>query len=1297
MPVGWTPDAAFNLEPSYNQVESYRVSSGSYGLQLGSLDSEPVPNLSQSFTDVSGASYVLSFNLAYGGSGDPNAFFQVVYDGNVVFSERSVTNFDFTSFTVTLTGTGSDTLSIQASTNPSEWYVDNVSLVSPGGVSGGVVPLQPPTSGDDVIYGTSDADTLAGGRGNDILIGGAGDDTYIFNAGDGHDTIIEDKAGGNDTLIVHGYASTDAAVSGFNSDLTLRFAGGADSILVKGSLSGQYQQGVEQIVFDDGVTWGAADIQSILSSGDDTLNGTSGNDTLAGGRGNDLLLGGGGDDTYVFNRGDGQDTIYDYNVNTGSDGGSNDALQFGAGIAASDIAVSGTNNGQDLTFQIVGTTDRVTITHGLDTPANRIEHVNFADGTSWSFADVISRELASTSGNDVLYASPDGNTLSGGAGDDTLNGLSGNDTLIGGPGNDLLLGGYGNDTYVFNRGDGQDTIYDYNTYNWWDGGSDDVLQFGAGIAASDIAVSATNNAQDLTFQIVGTTDRVTITHGFDTPANRIEHVNFADGTSWSFADVVNHRLVSTPGNDVLYAAPDLSATLSGGAGDDTLNGGSGNDTLIGGPGNDLLLGGFGDDTYVFNRGDGQDTIYDYNVHSWWDGGSNDALQFGAGIAASDIAVSETNNGQDLTFQIVGTTDRVTITHGFDTPANRIEHINFADGTSWSFADVMSRVLVSTPGNDTLYAAPDVSATLSGGAGDDTLYGSSGNDTLIGGPGDDMLLGGLGNDTYVFNRDDGQDTIYDYNVNTWKDGGSNDVLQFGAGIALSDVAVSESNNGQDLTFQIVGTTDRITITHGVDTPANRIENINFADGTSWSFADVMSRALASTPGNDVLYASPDGSTLSGGAGNDTLYGSSGNDTLIGGPGNDMLLGGGGDDTYIFNPGDGQDTIYDYNVNTWNDGGSNDVLQFGAGISASDLSVVEVNNNQDFRIQINGTNDQVTIRHGVDTPANRIEHINFADGTSWSYNDLVAHVTAGTTSLNVTIDTADGVLTGGAGNDTLTGGAGNDTLTGGPGNDYLAGGAGNDTYVFNLGDGRDTISEQGGGGFDTLKFGAGIAASDISLTFGNNNKDIILKIIGTDDQVTLANSNDGNVNDRVDQVVFADGTTWTFSDLIVLIGAQGGSIVTGSPGNDVLTGSDFNDVLIGGKGDDLLKGGAGDDTYLFDPGDGQDAIQDSQGHNKLVFGAGIAASNVRLLKDGASLTLAVNGTRRPDHNRFVHQWRRARLQHPGGRLRRWYGLDQRHADDARTDGLGPRQCHPGGQQRRPSQRRRGRRNDLRRSGQ
>ncbi|MCK9739925.1 hypothetical protein LT707_25530, partial [Pseudomonas syringae pv. syringae] len=50
-----------------------------------------------------------------------------------------------------------------------------------------------------------------------------------------------------------------------------------------------------------------------------------------------------------------------------------------------------------------------------------------------------------------------------------------------------------------------------------------------------------------------------------------------------------------------------------------------------------------------------------------------------------------------------------------------------------------------------------------------------------------------------------------------------------------------------------------------------------------------------------------------------------------------------------------------------------------------------------------------------------------------------------------------LYGNGGNDTLSSGNGNDILSGGKGNDFLSGGVGSDTYLFNLGDGQDTIQE------------------------------------------------------------------------------------------------------------------------------------------------------------------------------------------------------------------------------------------------
>ncbi|MFC5771594.1 calcium-binding protein, partial [Thauera sinica] len=92
--------------------------------------------------------------------------------------------------------------------------------------------------------------------------------------------------------------------------------------------------------------------------------------------------------------------------------------------------------------------------------------------------------LSGGAGNDVLDGGKGRNVLDGGAGNDRLlvAATSSNNVLAGGAGNDTITGSYYADTYVFNLGDGVDTITDYTPYT----GYTDVLQFGEGIAASDI-------------------------------------------------------------------------------------------------------------------------------------------------------------------------------------------------------------------------------------------------------------------------------------------------------------------------------------------------------------------------------------------------------------------------------------------------------------------------------------------------------------------------------------------------------------------------------------------------------------------------------------------------------------------------------------------------------------------------------------------------------------------------------------------------------------------------------------------
>ncbi|WP_298234971.1 hypothetical protein [uncultured Azohydromonas sp.] len=69
---------------------------------------------------------------------------------------------------------------------------------------------------------------------------------------------------------------------------------------------------------------------------------------------------------------------------------------------------------------------------------------------------------------------------------------------------------------------------------------------------------------------------------------------------------------------------------------------------------------------------------------------------------------------------------------------------------------------------------------------------------------------------------------------------------------------------------------------------------------------------------------------------------------------------------------------------------------------------------------------------------------------------------------------------SGNNDLTAGAGNDTLYNGMGDDDLRGGSGTDTYVFYVGDGRDTIFESAGGNDHIEVHASRLWADDFTLS-------------------------------------------------------------------------------------------------------------------------------------------------------------------------------------------------------------------------
>ena len=119
-----------------------------------------------------------------------------------------------------------------------------------------------------------------------------------------------------------------------------------------------------------------------------------------------------------------------------------------------------------------------------------------------------------------------------------------------------------------------------------------------------------------------------------------------------------------------------------------------------------------------------------------------------------------------------------------------------------------------------------------------------------------------------------------------------------------------------------------------------------------------------------------------------------------------------------------------------------------------------------------------------------------------------------------------LWGESGNDRLNGGDGNDVLFGGQGTDYLVGGKGADTYVFSLGEGKDTIVDNVGE-HNALQFGQNISVNDLhidAITDVRGNIDWKITIKGSEgDSITI---NDQFVSGKTDAVIdtfrFDEGT-------------------------------------------------------------------------------------------------------------------------------------------------------------------------------
>jgi len=890
----------------------------------------------------------------------------------------------------------------------------------------------------DTLYGDGGNDGIFGSMANDVLDGGADND--IISGYNGDDTIM----GGTGMDILFGSAGSDTIEGGDGNDALFGY-GAHQSLGFEDLVNPAWSLG-----YQNGYLGGCSINFSVYLN--EYLN-EAGNDTLSGGEGDDFLAGGGGSD----------------NLYGGAD---QDSLSGGIG---GDYLEGGSGN--DLLFGDNG---------------DNIETLN--DGVDYLYGGSGNDYLYGMGGDDYLYGQENDDVLSGGSGNDFLFGDSGIDTLVGDLGDDTLYGGDDVDYLYGDNGDatgfGNDTLYGGrgNDFLYGHGGNDKLY------GGDDVDELQGNLGDDTLYGGSG--------------GDFLYGDNGVDGSGSG-----NDKLYGGTGNDELHGHGGKDE-LYGESDDDTLFGEDDDDILVGGYGSDNLIGGGGNNKYIFEVGHGAVGGGDF---IFGEGGWN-ILDF-QNISMSAIEVSVTAENNDLTIRY-SAFDKVTIIDG----AVNTNFSFVVGGGEYSynaFLNAAAMVRTGTSGNDSIEGC-DANESIYGGSGNDELYGKGGNDKLFGENGNDMLIGdegddqlvggrqndrlfgGLGNDRYLFSAGDNQDFVED-------DLGANQIV-----IQTNDSDISIDFAGEDggiVTKNEQGT--GIWLQYGYANGsyrdgvfiANGRNNTSFSyniNGVNFNLADILARAnitlngdegenilhgnnghdklyggagndqLYGYAGRDILYGEDGDDILTGGTGGDALYGGNGNDMLVGGAGADYLDGGVGDDTVSY-----ADETEDITVALWavGKGGSaegdtyknieniiggkgNDHLS-----SYSQYCVIEGGMGADVldggwrwesTVSYRSSSAGVTVQlrndgrygrgYGGDAEGDLLD--GFYNLVGSEHNDFL------------TLSDWYGTVKGLGGNDILQGGEDGDTLDGGKGDDLLQGGKDDDTYLFNRGDGTDTIYDTAG---------------------------------------------------------------------------------------------------------------------------------------------------------------------------------------------------------------------------------------------
>jgi Ca2+-binding RTX toxin-like protein len=542
-----------------------------------------------------------------------------------------------------------------------------------------------------------------------------------------------------------------------------------------------------------------------------------------------------------------------------------------------------------------------------------------------------------------------------------------------------------------------------------------------------------------------------------------------------------------------------------------------------------------------------------------------------GVAAGPASASYTAHVQNGTLQIVGDSaaDKLSLLPNGDSVAVDVGE----DGTiDFNFdRSTFNAINVQAGDGDDVVDAGNGLAqygplTINGGSGNDTIRGGDGADTLLGGigddtidgnRGDDMAFGGVGNDTFVWDPGDGSDTLDGQ-------GGVGDALAFngsnigekidvsanGSRVRLTrDVAAitMDLNGIEALNLRALGGADTVDV-HNLSGTGLTAANVNLSgfDGNPDQAADNVNAigtdgadnatvggsggAVAVTGLGETLRVS--GGEASDGVGVDTLGGADTvtNSVLTPGPTSVNIDGGDDSDTTTYNGTAAADSI----------GVANNGTAVATFASSSSTGVQNTTNVESLVIMGQGGDDTIAGQNGIAS----LTHLTIRGGDG---NDTIR---------------------GGDGDDTLFGGRGNDTIAGNRGNDVAFGSDGDDTFVWNPGDGSDTLDGQGGFG-DVMAFNGSNIGEKIDVSANgtrvrltrdvaaitmdlNGIEALNLRALGGPDTITINNlSGTGLTKANLDLAAF-DGQPDATADTVIENGSPLAELVNvATSGSQVLS--------------------------------------------------------------------------------------------------------------------------------------------------